>query len=124
MLDAWAAVIGVSGPLGTTAPAGLTASGAGAAAGGFGALEAPALRSLEAGVLAEEGLTLPVLPVLPELLEGLGVVAQPASQAVTTTVKSDVMFMCRNRGNRDLAVGQRWVGGGLALIGRDWVAGD
>ena len=101
MLDAWAAVMGVSGPLGTMAPARLGASGAAAAEAGLGAVGAgmPALRSLAAGAEeaswpeeAEEAEGADEAEGAAEP-EGLEVVAQPARHAVTTTSKSDVMFM-------------------------------
>ena len=105
MLDAWAAVMGVSGPPGITASAGLTASGMDAAEEGFRVVATPAMRSLEDGVPdAADVLELMGLLAMPEVLElfeGMEEVAQPVSQAVTTTKKSDVMFMWGNWGPRD-----------------------
>ena len=96
-------MMGVNGPLGTIALARLGASGTVTPDAVPGALEA--------GAAAEEGAT--ALPTLPELLEvpevlgvigGLDRAAQPASPAISTTMKSDVTFMGRNRKDRALAV--------------------
>ena len=102
MLDAWAAVMGVSGPPGITASAGLTASGMDAAEEGFRGVATPAMRSLEDGV--PDAADVLEWLAMPEVLEGLEVVevaAQPVRQAVTTTKKSDVMFMWGNWETRD-----------------------
>ena len=92
------------------APARPGASGAWAADAGLGALGMPALRSLVVGVdgpdvadVADEAAALEAGDGL-ALLEGLEVVAQPVSHAVTATRKRSVIFM----GD----IGDRWLGGG------------
>ena len=89
------------------APARPGVSGAWAADAGLGALGMPALRSLVVGVdgpdVADEAAALEAGDGL-ALLEGLEVVAQPVSHAVTATRKRSVIFM----GD----IGDRWLGGG------------
>ena len=87
------------------APAWLGAPGNGAAGAEPGAAVLPGLCSEDAAPLALNGLVELAGPALLALMEGLEVVAQPVSHAVTTTRQSDVIFMRRNRENTDQAVG-------------------